>query len=120
MQWDMQVSLLQAHKHIGGIVSERSVAFAGMGHGLCKHYDKCDTCEDEEADMPYSHTIALSFIHASFSAACILMQPAFSSRAEKVVLRFDLGLSNLSQYEDERAFYWSDVRHTIVSVGRVA
>ena len=91
-----------------------------MGHGLCKHYDNCDTCEDEEADMPYSHTIVLSFSHASFGAAYILMQSSFSSRAEKEVLRFDLGLSNLPQYEDERAPYWTDVRHTIVSFGRVA
>jgi hypothetical protein len=91
-----------------------------MGHGLCKHYDNCDTCEDEEADMPYSHTLALSFSHAEFSAAYILMQSAFSSLAEKGVVRFDLDLGNLPKGEDEKAWYWSKVKDSIVSVGRVA
>ena len=105
---------LVTHKHIG-YVWETSAAFAGMGFGLCAHPEDCDACEDEEADMPFRHILALSLTNRSFSAAYTYMQSAFWSSHEAESVRFELGLEN----EGEEA-YWDRMREVIVGVGREA
>lgn len=88
------LTILSTHKHIGDKVSEVSAAIAGSGYGLCKHYENVDACEDEEADMPVSHILALSLSQTSFSAAYTYMQAAYRSILEKEIIRYDLGLQN--------------------------
>jgi hypothetical protein len=105
---------LRTHKHIR-YVWETSAAFAGMGFGLCAHPEDCDACEDEEADMPFRHILALSLTNRSFSAAYTYKQSAFRSWHEAESVRFELGLEN----EGEEA-YWDRMREVIVGVGREA
>jgi len=111
------LSLLVTHKHYGAYAGETSSAFAGMGFGLCEHYEKCYTCEAEEAHMPFSHVLALSLSQNSFSAAYTYMQSAFESFHESEIMRFDLGLE---EEVDDRDWYWSQIRESIVTVGRTA
>ncbi|TVY94428.1 hypothetical protein LAWI1_G000759 [Lachnellula willkommii] len=103
---------LVTHKH-GRYVWETSAAFAGMGFGLCAHPEDCDACEDEEADMPFRHTLALSLTNRSFSAAYTHMQSAFRSSHEAESVRFELGLEK--QGEET---YWERLREVIVDVGQ--
>jgi len=113
------LTLLTTHKNIPDQVSEVSAAFAGSGHGLCEHYDDLDSCEDEEADMPYSQILALSLSQTSFSAAYTFMQSAYRSIIEKETTRFDLGLMHCPTTDEEKeALYWSQVQDSIVKVGR--
>lgn len=116
--------ILSTHKHIGGKVSEVSAAIAGSGYGLCEHYENVDACEDEEADMPVSHILALSLSQTSFSAAYTYMQAAYRSILEKETIRYDLGLQNFptnrSDTQEEEALYWSRMRAAIVKVGRAS
>ena len=118
------LTMLSTHKHIGDKVSEVSAAFAGSYHGLCKHYEDVDACEDEEAAMPVSHILALSLSQTSFSAAYTYMQAAYRSILEKEATRFDLGLQNLplggEDCQEEKASYWSRIRSTIIEVGRAS
>ncbi len=118
------LTMLSTHKHIGDKISEVSAAFAGSGYGLCEHYDNIDACENEEADMPVSHILALSLSQTSFSAAYTYMQAAYRSILEKETTRFDLGLQNFptngKDSEGEEALYWSRMRVTIVEVGRTS
>jgi hypothetical protein len=111
------LSLLVTHKHLGGYAGETSSVYAGMGYGLCEHYEKCETCEVEEANMPYSHLLALSLTQHSFSVAYTYVQSAFSSLHEPEIVRFDLGLAHEI---DEKDWYWSQIRESIVAVGRAA
>lgn len=125
MPRNTRVSLwLSTHKHIPDEVSEVSAAFAGSGYGLCKHYDDVDTCEDEEADLPISHVLALSLSQTTFSAAYTYMQEAYRSILEKELTRFDLGLQHLptngKDRPEEEDLYWSRMRATIVEVGRAS
>lgn len=118
------LTMLSTHKHIGDKVSEVSAAFAGSYHGLCKHYEDIDACEDEEAAMPVSHILALSLSQTSFSAAYTYMQAAYRSILEKEATRFDLGLQNLllggEDCQEGKASYWSHIRSTIIEVGRAS
>ena len=118
------LTILSTHKHIGDKVSEVSAAFAGYGYGLCEHYDNVDACEDEEADMPVYHILALSLSQTSFSAAYTYMQAAYRSILEKETVRYDLGLQNFpakrADTQEEEALYWSRMRAAIVEVGRAS
>jgi hypothetical protein len=105
---------LVTHKH-SRYVWETSAAFAGMGFGLCAHPEDCDACEDEEADMPFRHILALSLTDRSFGAAYTYTQSAFWSSHETESVQFELGLEN----EGEEA-YWDRMREVIVGVGREA
>lgn len=113
------LELLHTYKHIGQQVSEVSAAFAGSSYGLCQHYTDIDTCEDEEADMPYSYVLAVSLSQACFSAANTYMQSAFKDALGRQVTRLDLGLgaSNGSEGYD---VFWSQIRNAIVDVGRLS
>jgi hypothetical protein len=111
---------IRTHKHIGTTVSETSAAFAGMGYGLCEHYNNCDTCENEEADMPHHMTLALSFTHESFSASYIYMQSAYRNNADTEEIHFDLGFKHLSASQNDHPIYWTKIRDTIIRVGRTA
>lgn len=116
--------ILSTHKHIGDKVSEVSAAIAGSGYGLCEHYENADACEDEEADMPVSHILALSLSQTFFSAAYTYMQAAYRSILEKETIRYDLGLqifqTNRSDTQEEEALYWSRMRAATVKVGRAS
>lgn len=116
--------MLSTHRHIGDKVSDTSAAFAGSGNGLCEHYDNVEACEDEEADMPISHILALSLSQTSFTAAYTYMQAAYRSILEKQVVHFDLGLQNLptngKDIQGKEALYWSRIRAVIVDVGRAS
>ncbi|KAH8585747.1 hypothetical protein B0O99DRAFT_706830 [Bisporella sp. PMI_857] len=109
-----------SNKHMGGLVSEISASFAGMGYGLCEHYDDPDTCEDEEAEMPYSHILELSLSRVSFDAAYTYMQSAWRSDIENQRFRFDLGLDNLPHDQYDREVYWENIRKTIVEIGKAS
>ena len=118
------LTLLSTHKHIGGKVSEVSAAFAGSGYGLCERYDNVNACEDEEADMPVSHILALSLSQISFSATYTYMRAAYRSVPEKETIDFSLGLQNSPKTgedsQQEQALYWSRMRATIIEVGRAS
>ena len=114
---------LLSSRRIADEFSEAEAAFAGSGYGLCKHYDDLDACEDEEADLPISHVLAVSLSRVAFQAVCSQMKSAESShggRLNEQITRIDLGLNSTysnSTFEDE-APYWSQIRETIVEVGR--
>jgi hypothetical protein len=97
--------MLSTHKHTTSVASETSASFAGMGYGLCGHYDNVDACDNEEADMPVSHILALSLSNASFSATYTYMRTAYRSLIEKEAIRFDLGLDHLQDSEYEGSLY---------------
>lgn len=105
---------LITHKHVG-YVMETSATFAGMGFGLCAHPKDCDVCEDEEADMPFRHVLALSLTNRSFGVAHTYMQSAFWNSHEAESVQFELGLKNKG-----KEAYWDRMLETIVSVGRKA
>lgn len=123
------LTLISTHKHIPSTVSELSAAYAGSNLGLCTHYTNVDTCEDEEADIPTSHILALSLTQHSFSAAYTYMSTAYRSLLEASSTRFDLGLEHLSSGSDSiemelqtrcPARYWSSIFDVIIEIGRAS
>lgn len=105
---------LVTHKHIR-YVFEISAAFAGEGFGLCAHPENCDSCEIEEADMPFRQILAISLTNTSFTAVYTYAQSAFVSWYEAETVDFELGLENEGGQE-----YWDKICDGIVSVGREA
>ena len=77
------LTMLSTHKHIGDKVSEISAAFSGLEYGLCEHDNDVNICENEEADLPVSHILAVSLSQTFFSTACISMDAANRSIVEK-------------------------------------
>lgn len=123
------LTLISTHKHIPSAVSELSAAYAGSNIGLCTHYADVDTCEDEEADMPTSHILALSLTQHSFSAAYTYMSAAYRSLLEASSTRFDLGMEHLSSGSDFGEIeleigcptrYWSRIFEVIIEIGRAS
>ena len=114
----LDLTLISTHKHMATTVSTVSAAFAGLGHGLCRHYIDPDVCEDEEADFQISHILALSLTHHSFSAAYTYMASAYRSNLEASSTNFDLGMQHLPDSTPDQAAYWSQVREIIVHIGR--
>ena len=127
------LTLLITNKHVASAPPELSAAYAGSGHGLCMHYPVIDTCEDEEADMPTAHILALSLTHHTFSASYTYTRTAYRSVLESSATRFDLGLDHLPSSNpfpypnppptdalNPDAHYWAQIAHTIVEIGRTA
>jgi hypothetical protein len=96
---------------------ETNAAFAGMGYGLCKHYDDIDICMKEELHRPESRVLAVSFTHTSVSATHMWMRTVWNA-LESYKVRFDLGLQDRPENNEEQKEYWENIRDMIVSVGR--
>jgi hypothetical protein len=95
-----------------GDISETSAAFAGMGQGLCEHYDDVDICEEEESSLPLQYILALGFTRVSLSLSLSSLTYAHTAYESKAVIAWDLGLDALNGTSNTGA-YWSCVRSTI-------
>ena len=96
-------------------VSETSAAFAGMGYGLCSSPRDLDTCEAEEATMPFRSLIAVGLTDSVLTLTCSVFRYAHKLEDFKTVFDYEHGLGALDSHVDASA-YWDGVRTAISNV----
>lgn len=76
--------MLVTDENLREVASETSAALAGTGYGIWEHYVDADACREEEAHMPTSSTLTLSFTHSAFSAGLLVCNRPTSASPRRI------------------------------------
>jgi hypothetical protein len=109
------MSHLRSYKALYRLDSVHHVvsSLAGLGFGICEHWNDSRACEKEDRSLPWKQTLAISFTNdALIVSNTLVVGPHRFKEVEETVHR-DLGLKRSGKGPQENGEFWVKVREAI-------
>ena len=111
------MSHLRSYKVIAHLDSVHQVVsgLAGLGYGICEHWNDSRACEKEDRDLPRKQTLAISFTDDSLAVGNTAVVGPHRFEEIKETVHWDLGFERWRENPEDNMF-WRKVREAIEKV----
>lgn len=107
---------LESFKHRGQL-RNANAAWAGMGMGICEHWQDIEKCDEEEGHFKFKPTLALTYTYDELVVEVILMVNAHRSFQYDRVRFPDLSYGTWD-LDRSNATYWETIGRKVVEIAR--